>query len=221
MPLHHGGIALERASERRDRPRLVAGGVHGFGKRVMRQRIARRDRRGGGGVRDHGPGVTFLAAARGQDEVSAGDLAGLRGRRKTCLSGAPCAGNVAGGKQLPRTLDARTADHRRAAASASGCARDSASTYAASSARVWPRMSVSPECSSPAGRACFTRVMNAASLASRTAISTYSLPLFATVSVTPRLTRMVYELRSPCFLPHKVTTGTPISSASIVPLTPP
>src|SRR6266540_1715759 len=58
-------------------------------------------------------------------------------------------------------------------------------------------MSVNAECSRALRMAALTSVLNGASVASRTAISTYSLPLWATVCVTPRLPRILYAQRSP------------------------
>src|SRR6476660_9393667 len=55
-------------------------------------------------------------------------------------------------------------------------------------------MSVSGESARCSRIAARTLAMNAASSARRTAISTYSRPLCATVSVTPRFARVEYEV---------------------------
>ena len=118
---------------------------------------------------------------------------------------------------------ARIAYRRRGSASrsASGAFCRNACTYAASRLRVCPGMSVSGDPASPVRIAARTSRMNAGSSASRTAMSTYSRPPCATVCVTPRLARIENDARSPWRLPTSVTTGTPMSSASSVPLTPP
>jgi len=97
----------------------------------------------------------------------------------------------------------------------------SAVSYAASSARVCRGISVNVEFARPARMAARTRPMNVASVASLVARLTYSDSLLAIVSVTPRLTSMLYPVRSACRCPTSVTTGTAMASASSVPLTPP
>ncbi len=101
------------------------------------------------------------------------------------------------------------------------CVRQARAEYATSRWRVCALASVSTESRKPARIAARTSVMNAASVAKRTAMSANSRPPCATVAATPRLARIEYEDRSPCRLPTSATTGTPMASASIVPLTPP
>ncbi len=81
-------------------------------------------------------------------------------------------------------------------------------------------MSVSGDEAIPERIAALTSDAKVASFASRSAMATYSLPLWTMVCVTRRLVKMLYDVRSPCLRPHSVTTGTPIARASSVPLTP-
>src|SRR6185437_14794987 len=94
-------------------------------------------------------------------------------------------------------LDGLGALATSAPASASGARSPSAATYARSRLRVCASMSVSDEWAIPARMRSRTACMNDGSPASRTAMSTYSGPVCATVSVTPRLARIEQLERSP------------------------
>src|SRR5215831_16827299 len=166
--------------------------------------------------------LRVAAAPRALDENQPciGRLLRVDGSKQDHFACAPRADQVATEIEVARRLDTLCCVHGAVALRISGLS-SSARTYAASRARVWAGMSVNTDDAMPEAIAALTSLRNARSSASRTAMSRYSLPLEATVWVTPRLARMLYDVRSPCLRPRKVTTGTPMSRASSVLLTPP
>ena len=99
---------------------------------------------------------------------------------------------------------------------------DRATEYAASRFRVCAGMSVSGEIARPARIARATsRMKRGVGREPHGDVDVLASRCAAIVCATPRFRRIEYDVRSPCRLPTSVTTGTPMSSASSVPLTPP